>query len=256
VTGTKTPEERQLDAWRAEARASFPYERLQVPGAEALATWRKLKAEGRGVPIVLGDDFSFDQVLQALFDHTTKSPMAKDQILARAAANLEAAATLRHPEDLRLLIPQQVGAAVELPPLGPWPREAIASTPDKLGLTVALDESDEPFPMVHVALIPARDATEVPAYLNFGGWNACPAPEYQVAALRSWRDRYGAELIGLGSAMDLRVLRRPVTRGEALELAHEHYDFCPDVADEGGFTLSDMAADLMADPWWNFVWWE
>jgi len=256
VTEVKTPAQQQMDAWRAEALAAFPYERLQVSGTAALATWQELKAEGRGVPIVLGDDFSFDQVLRALFDHATKSQMSKDQILARAAANLQAAETLRHPEDLRLLIPRQVGAPVELPPLGPWPTETIASTPDGLGLTITLDESDEPLPMVHIALIPARDAAEVPAYLNYGGWNACPAPEYQVAALRSWRDRYGAELIGLGGVMNLRVLQPPPRQGEALELAREHYEFCPDVADEGGFTLSDMAAGLMADPWWNFVWWE
>ena len=246
-----------MDAWRAEALAAFPYERLQVPGAAALATWQKLKAEGRGVPIVLGDDFSFDQVLRALFDHTTRSHMSKDQILARAKTHLEAATKLRHPQDLRLLIQQQVGAVVEPPPLGVWPTEDIQPTPDDLGLTIVLnDESDEPWPIVHMALIPAQDAAEVPAYLNYGGWNACPAPEYQVAALRSWRDRYGAELIGLGNVMDLQVLRSPTTREQALELAREHYDFCPDVADEGAFTLSDMAANLKSDRWWNFVWWE
>jgi hypothetical protein len=245
-----------MDAWRAGALATFPYECLQVPGTEALATWQKLKAEGRGVPIVLGDDFSFDQVLRALFDHATRSQMSKDQVLARAKANLEAAATLRHPEDLRLLISRQVGAAVEQPPLGPWPTEAVPSTPDKLGLTIALDESDEPFPKVHVALIPARDAADVPAYLNYGGWNACPAPEYQVAALRSWRDRYGAELIGLGSVMNLRVPRPPAARGEALELAREHFDFCRDIFNEADLTLSDMAASLKSERWWNFIWWE
>lgn len=110
--------------------------------------------------------------------------------------------------------------------------------------------------MVHIALIPARDAAEVPAYLNYGGWNACPAPEYQVAALRSWRDRYGAELVGLGSVMNVRILRPPTTRGEALDLAREHFDFCPDTFNEGDFTLSDVAANLKSERWWNFVWWE
>lgn len=259
MTDAKSSEElqREMDAWRAEAQARFPYELLQVPGAQALATWRRLKIAGRGIPIVLGDDSSFDQVLRAVFYPSAKSQMSKDQVLARAKANLEAAAKLRHPEDLRLEIERQVGEMVEPPPTGDWPSDTSDPTPDELGLSVAIDdETDAPSPLVHVALIPAQDTAELPAYLNYGGWNTCPAPEYQVAALRSWRARYGAELIGLGSVANLRVQRPPATREDALRLAREHYDFAPNIPDEYGFTLSDMASNLMAQRWWNFFWWE
>ena len=76
------------------------------------------------------------------------------------------------------------------------------------------------------------------------------------AALRSWRDRFGAELIGLSSdRMDLQVERRPNTREQALELAREHYVFCNDIVDQGDGTLSTLAACLLADNWWNF-WWD
>jgi len=77
-----------------------------------------------------------------------------------------------------------------------------------------------------------------------------------VAALRSWRDRLGAELIGLSSdRMDLRVERRPDTREQALELAREHSVYCNVIVDQGEGTPSMLAACLIADNWWNF-WWD
>jgi Domain of unknown function (DUF4253) len=77
-----------------------------------------------------------------------------------------------------------------------------------------------------------------------------------VAALRSWRDRFGAELIGLSlDRMDLRVASRPNTREQGLELAREHYVYCRDIVDQGEGTLSSLAERLFADDWWNF-WWD
>jgi hypothetical protein len=109
---------------------------------------------------------------------------------------------------------------------------------------------------VHIALIPTDDWTTIPAHLQWGGWNACPHPEFHVAALRSWRDRFGAELVGLSrDTLELRVSRRPQTREAALELAREQYAYCNDIVDQGVGTLSVLAADLMADPWW-FFWWD
>src|SRR5262249_5046813 len=111
-------------------------------------------------------------------------------------------------------------------------------------------------PKVHIAIIPTDDWTTIPAYLNWGGWNACPHPEYHIAALRSWRDRFGAELVGLSfDVMNLRVARRPATREAALELAREQYFYCGDIVDQGTGTLSRLAATLMTDDWW-FFWWD
>lgn len=91
------------------------------------------------------------------------------------------------------------------PPVGEWP----AAPSPSAGLTVAMKSDQMLLHKVHIALIPTDDWTTVPAHLRWGGWNACPHAEYHVAALRSWRDRFGAELIGLSSdRMDLRVARR------------------------------------------------
>jgi hypothetical protein len=138
------------------------------------------------------------------------------------------------------------------PPLGEWPTEAESFSE---WLSAAGDYRG-PLQKVYVAFIPTDDATTIPAHLRYGGWNACPHPEYHVAALRCWRDRYGAELIGLSSdRMDLRVARRPQSRAEALELASEHYMYCNDIVDQDLGTLSKLAACLMANDRWAF-WWD
>jgi hypothetical protein len=95
-----------------------------------------------------------------------------------------------------------------------------------------------------------------PAYLRWGNWNGCPAPEYHVAAFRSWRDRYGAELVGLShDVVNIHVRRRPKTRGEALDLGRQQYLYCSDIVDQGVGTLNALAAALMEHDWWYF-WWD
>ena len=74
--------------------------------------------------------------------------------------------------------------------------------------------------------------------------------------MRSWRDRYGAELIGMSSdTINLRVAVRPKTREEALALARDQYVYCADNIDQGVRTYSALAAALMESDWWYF-WWD
>jgi hypothetical protein len=74
--------------------------------------------------------------------------------------------------------------------------------------------------------------------------------------LRSWHDRYGAELVSMGAdTVELRVTRRPASRDEALALAREHYAYCSDTVDQGTQDLATLAAMLMASDWW-FFWWD
>lgn len=139
------------------------------------------------------------------------------------------------------------------PPVGEWPKEKQESP----GLTVVADLlKGTPFPSVRIALIPTTDWTTIPAYLHWGGWNECPPPEYHVAAFRSWRDRYGAGLVGLSSdTLNLRVQKRPSTREEALSLAREQYAYCSDIVEQGTQNYSTLAATLMESDWW-FFWWD
>lgn len=141
----------------------------------------------------------------------------------------------------------------EEPPLGEWPSAPGPS----VGLTVALNLlTGEPHSKVYIGIAPTDDRTTIPAYLRWGGWNECPAAEYHVAAMRTWRDRYGAELVGMSAdTINLRVTAKPKTREEALALARDQYVYCNDIIDQGYPAYSALAADLMANDWWYF-WWD
>jgi hypothetical protein len=124
-------------------------------------------------------------------------------------------------------------------------------------LTLATESlTGSPLRTAQLVVLPTDDWTTIPAYLNWGNWNGCPAPEYHIAALRPWRDPFGAELIGLShDVMNIRVKRRPETRNAALDLAREQYVYCSDIVDQGVETLSALAAVLMQSDWWYF-WWD
>jgi hypothetical protein len=232
--------ERRAAEVRRKAIAAFPFERVETSGERALATWQELRTAGRGAPVVLGDDESTARLTSA-FDPTSADS-------GTVADTLSKAERVRYPEDL-------AAPGAQPPPLGEWPAQ-IEPLPGP-GLTVAYKiGSAVPLQKVHIGLFPTNDWTTVPAHLRWGGWNDCPEPEIHVAALRSWRDRFGAELVGLGpDVMNLRVGRRPKTRADALELAREQYLYCNDIVDQGTGTLSRLAAALMADDWWYF-WWD
>jgi hypothetical protein len=274
----------------AKALADFPYSRIETTGAEAFAKWQELRQAGRGTPVVLGDDDSIVTMMQSLEPAVAGDPAARsvEQILAVAAKlrfpedwlvyqedeSARAAAALKAmlaknpntklPEmsvtdadgNKKVLDPSETIAAITTEdrpsvPIGTWPSEP----PESAGLSVA-DQFGTPLPKVSIALIPTADWTEIPAYLKWGGWNACPPPEYHVAAFRSWRDRYGVELVGMGfDTLNFRVARKPASKEEALDLAREQYAYCNDVVDQGVETLSNLAAALMADDWWYF-WWD
>ena len=231
------------DKERARLLAAVPYPRVEVPGARALAEWQRLRAEGKGWPVIVGDDEQLDAIAEQFsIDEPAPAPAA---ILAKAAA-------LRFPDSLA----QWSGTDPDLPdpPLGTWPApDAVAGT----GLTVANDiVSGAPFSRVHILLIPPASSWEVPAYLRWGNWNACPAPEQHVAALRHWNERFGAELVGIDrDTLNLRTTRRPADRQSALALAGDQYRYFPDIIDQGVGSLSTLAAILMAGDWW-FFWWD
>jgi hypothetical protein len=274
---------------RARAAAAFPFERVEVTGEMALSKWEELKTSGRGAPIVLGDDESLARLMEP-FSERRPEKKSVAEILAAADrirhpedlvahhsrerarsveqlkqyldtqpnAPLPQMSVLDAQGNRRQLTPEEARAAVlqsfdKAPEIGEWPTEV----PPAPGLSVAMDlRTGQAAQRVHIALIPTDDWTTTPAHLRWGGWNECPAAEYHVAALRSWRDRFGIELVGMNpDTLNLRAARSPQTRTEALELAHEQYVYCNDIVDQGVGTISALAASLMADPWWYF-WWD
>ncbi|MFT3987290.1 DUF4253 domain-containing protein [Aestuariivirga sp.] len=272
--------------YQRKALEHFPLKIVEATGDAALARWQELKSAGGVSPVVLGE--SLGNLLDPFGSDAPEPPQPVDDIL-RAAASMkfpddllkeqraqeeESIAILKaelagNPKAKLPIITRSDGVATRTlsrdetiaamlqehqePPLGNWPDTPNAS----MGLTVASELlSGKPFPKVYIGVAPTDDWTTIPAILRWGGWNACPAAEYHVAALRKWRDNYGAELIGLSfDTMNLRVAIKPKTREEALALAREQYIYCSDIIDQGSETYSALAADLIANDWWYF-WWD
>ena len=54
-------------------------------------------------------------------------------------------------------------------------------------------------------MFPTREGANIPAHLNWGGWDDCPPAPEHVALLRHWRRVYGAELVTLtGDVLEFR----------------------------------------------------
>jgi Domain of unknown function (DUF4253) len=254
------PFAQQRAEWRAQALANFPFEIVETSGENAFGAWKELKAAGRGAPVVVGTDVG--NVLEPFHPRWQRRPVAEWLLAAEAVKfpedlfNMrvaERAEALAAPHVFHPAVPAYRLEGEDEPPLGEWPSGESRST----GLSIAHDlRTGEPFPKVYIVLLPTTDSTTIPAHLHWGSWNACPAPEYHVAALRYWRDAYGAELVGLGrDTIDLKVARKPTTRDEAIELARIHYAYCADIVDQGTGSYSVLAAQLMAHDWW-FFWWD
>lgn len=251
-----TPEQRaRYEAMRARMMAALRYERVTVPGERALAEWERLKGAGRGWPVVVGDDQDLERIAdQYSMDDPAVSGGSFPGISVRSPAEILAAArTIRFPADLGKW--SGAARAEDLrAPVGEWP--AIVGD-EGLNPSVAADPASGKFhDRVHILLLPTANGWEAPAYLRWGDWNACPPPEYHVAALRDWHGRFGAELVGInGDSMDVRTRDLPRDRKQALALARDQYGYCPDIVDQGVDSIAALAATLMASRWW-FFWWD
>jgi hypothetical protein len=236
---------------RALKRFSYPFE--IVHGEEALDVFEEMKSKERGVPVILGGASEFTLVDEFMARGLVEHPST--QLILERASEISfpegfQALKQRDSAMLRRRYPHLAEMAKEDgPPVGEWPERA----PTGGCLTVTHHWSGEAWPRVHIAILPTDDWTTAPAYLRAGGWNDCPEAAVMVSALRSWRDRYGVELVGFShDVMNIRAEIGPASREEALALAWEHYLFCSDSLAEQ--TLTELGAYLMAEDWWYFRW--
>lgn len=220
---------------------------LSVSGVEAEATWRKLRSlvevTGRW-PVMLGGQESLE-----MHEENLELAGAEDEgetgAVLRKAGKLDAEGWLRREERKwsRLLADYSKGD---------WP--PVVSP---MKLTIARDIlTGEPCPEVFLALLPTTVSWEAPAYLRFGGWNACPHPEEHVALFRRWHELYGAEIAGISTdVLEASVSRPPKDRESALQLAREQMLYCDDIVTQGVGLLPGLAAHLLGSSAWYF-WWD
>lgn len=107
-----------------------------------------------------------------------------------------------------------------------------------------------------LGLVRAEHPADVPAAL---GWTGASHRMRQVAALsavlRSWEDRFGAVLIGLGfDSIEMSVAAPPTTENRALRIAAEHRAFCIDNFRDQPGSLREFALGLITASTWRFWW--
>ncbi|WP_158607824.1 DUF4253 domain-containing protein [Nocardia panacis] len=106
-----------------------------------------------------------------------------------------------------------------------------------------------------IGLVPTTSGADA---LTLCGWhgplNLTDSTEAISAVVRSWEQRFGAQVVMIGlDTLHLSVAAPPTSHAQALEIAAEHLAFCPDNFDFG--TLDDYATKLIGQTRWNF-WWD
>ena len=89
-----------------------------------------------------------------------------------------------------------------------------------------------------------------------GAVNILDSPAPLALVLRSWEERFGAQLMHLGFDTMALLVERPVPDAdEAFGVAAEHFAFCTDNITQGQGTIQDYAEELPgATSWW--FWWD
>lgn len=222
---------------------NLPYETVQVAGSEAVSTCLRLREEGAGrfTPIILGDPNDLGLLLDGI---------EADRRLPQRIIDLSAGISMRSFMERRIAEEEEYYRDVEE---GDWPDDETPSQ-ELMGHKNVL--RGVPLKTVAICKIPTPRSWEVPAYLSFGGWNECPAPEEHVALLRYWHENYGADIITVTSdVIECTVSRPPAERSQALALAREHFVYCADIVYQGTESISSLAAVLCGGKTWYF-WWD
>jgi len=211
-----------------------------VPGAEALAVRDQLRSKGGLTPVILGSQ----EDVQLLVEISSSAGETPEKIIDEAS-RLDVAAWLA--------LRRQDNPEVYGTQLGDWPDEA----PEAPGLSVHLDPlTRQPKKTVILALVPTPASWQVPAHLDFGGWNECPPPAVHVALHHKWHQDFGADIACLSSdVLECTVARSPTTREAALALAREQFLYCPDIVHQGVGSVEALAASLLTANTWYF-WWD
>jgi hypothetical protein len=227
----------------ASPSVKFPYETIIVAGQEAVSTCVLLRTMGSGhfTPVILGSPSELAMLIEG-FELSDATP--EKMISLAAGISMDSFSKKRMEQEEEYYGNVDVGSW----PVDPHPSQKLTGHTDIL--------TRKPLKDVVLCKIPTPRSWEVPAYLQFGAWNDCPAPEEHVAVLRCWNEKYGADLITLThDIIECTVSRPPTTEEGAMELAREQFIYCSDIVYQGTESLSALAATLLNGKTWYF-WWD
>jgi hypothetical protein len=103
----------------------------------------------------------------------------------------------------------------------------------------------------YVLLADAPNSETAMARLDFWGYEVGLAPERLVGLVRSWRERFGAELVAnWGTMLQFVVHHPPADLEAAYALAVEHYEVAPETMLLPGVPIREHARDLVGRGSW------
>lgn len=242
-----------------------------VPGASAAAAWRSLRdsfSETGLWPIIRGEGAeafekvdavsilravptgSIEKILQTRLEDRRENLVELMGVKAEPQPNLGALAAAADSAGIF----QYRGSPAEEPE--PWPTQVrpVPSIPDFYSIRDMLN--GQLHETVQLSLIPLKHPWEAPAYLGFGNWNECPAPQIQVAVFRNWNERFGAVPACITrDVVECVVAHPPQDEPASMELAAEQWLFCEDIVSQGTQSVRNLAIELWHSPKW-FFWWD
>ncbi|BCL13876.1 DUF4253 domain-containing protein [Micromonospora sagamiensis] len=139
-----------------------------------------------------------------------------------------------------------------------WPGLAApgapADPPDELADECAEFVADG---RARLGLVPAARGADTLALTGWTGPMNITGDTGKIASVvRSWEERFGARVIGVGfDTLRLSVAAPPTTTEHALRVAAEHFAFCPDNIWQGSGTLAEYADEIIGANIWVF-WWD
>lgn len=144
----------------------------------------------------------------------------------------------------------------------PDAEEDEPSVPPVTGLALAIPGADlaagslETGSAGGLLLVPVARPADVPAALGWmGAANYDMSGDDHAAVLRSWEDRFGAALVGIGfDTLLVQVGQVPQSAEQIDGLLREHYAYCPDNIDQG-LDADEFRAGLTEWTHWSF-WWD
>ncbi|WP_030557041.1 DUF4253 domain-containing protein [Streptomyces exfoliatus] len=146
---------------------------------------------------------------------------------------------------------QWPGLAPQMPATSadPTPEEATASL-----LAWLIETGQFGLDECRLVLVPARRGSDALALI---GWSAQAPLPLLFALLRSWEDRFGAQVVAVfGSELHVSVARPPAEAEHANLLALEHVlSTANNIVDDPPTPFPEYAADLVGRTSWSF-WWD
>lgn len=222
---------------------------VRVAGSEAIPGWgrlRKAVSQTEAWPVIVGEVRYEGELREHL--RTIGIGSVEGAIHLGEALDFDRWLTLRHSSD---------PDTYTLPRTPRWRRPFRTHCNMNGGFRIHTNlGSSKPYAIVSIVLVPTTEPWQVPAFLQFGGWNDCPLPEEHVSALRNWHGRFGAEPVGIGTdIVELTVAKPIADETTALEVAEEQFVYAHDIVHQGTNTIDCLADTINGASAW-FFWWD